>query len=73
MMVALGRFIIKLGEKGLPFFKLFAGTAIWGPLITGENLFFCKIIKMQTNSQIANCIPCNHGLVTGAHGPGTPG
>jgi hypothetical protein len=31
MMVALGRFISKLGEKGLPFFKLFkkADKFVW--------------------------------------------
>jgi hypothetical protein len=34
---------------------------------------FSQIIKTQTNSQIVNRIPRNHGPVTGAHGPGTPG
>jgi hypothetical protein len=41
-----------------------------GPLITGENPFLHKIIKTQTNSQIVNYTSRNHGLVTGAHGPG---
>jgi hypothetical protein len=44
-----------------------------GPLITGEKPIFRKIIKTQTDSQIVNRIPCNHTLVTGAHGSGAPG
>jgi hypothetical protein len=42
-------------------------------LITEKKSIFRKIIKTQTNSQIVNRIPRNHGLVTGAHGSEAPG
>jgi hypothetical protein len=52
--------------------RCLSGTAMGSPNNWGKPIFR-KIIKTQTNSQIVNCIPRNHGLVTGAHGPGTPG
>jgi hypothetical protein len=46
------------------------GDSHKGPLITGEKPIFSQITKTQMNSQIINQTQNNHGLLTGAHGPG---
>jgi hypothetical protein len=42
----------------------------WGSPNNREKTHFSQNNKTQTNSQTVNCTPHNHGLVTGAHGPG---
>jgi hypothetical protein len=46
------------------------GQPLGSPNNWGKNSFLRKIIKTQTNSQTVNHTSRNHGLVTGAHGPG---
>jgi hypothetical protein len=48
---------------------LLSGTAIGPPSNRGNPFSFANN-ETQINSQTVNCTPRNHGLVTGAHGPG---
>jgi hypothetical protein len=46
------------------------GDSHKGLLITGENPISSQNNKNANESRIVNYTSCNHGLVTGAHGPG---